>query len=615
MVVVSQQPGTYSFSKNPIIYKLENKENGIIKRSEAARSDLVVDNVISGPLNTVFQNNQVLTLKITKPLGEVIEQEYTFKDQADPTDREQIPTTNTIAQIIEQIATHYIIAPYVSVTYITDNDQYIITAEAKEIEADWIVEWKAAGYTITDTAFQAEPDTEGRYYVYFEKEFASSKWYEVFEGTILINGDEGEQIITIEKIIDAEGINSIKLNPFSVYSKTQPTTSDNIRRYFLKAYIDNQLITKELKRVILGGLPQRVWQQSNFFANAGAHNSFLTYQPNFKQLPPSGVEYITWFNYSSEMKQARLRVKYFGAAELELSYFNNNFVQSGMCLTFPVSPAALSLPDGTTHYEIQVINANADVLSPTRTYLIDKNAYGVRQLAYLNAFGCPEVAHCYGIRAVMVTVTASEWEELKIKATGAVIQVNKRISESYTRKFTYRTGIITKALKEVYSELALSPSVFDISGEHYQGFILTNVKNRDEIIFEEGQSLYGWQWEFSELVQSDNFGNDKLHYLVGDMNESIVSSVTDPFANIIDEPGAPQVSGLNDNDLIVFALLDNNGNYSGQKYVKSADYMRYIRGLPTTAGSHLDGLAFKNSEEEIWLQTIDNAGNPDYKKQ
>jgi hypothetical protein len=314
------------------------------------------------------------------------------------------------------------------------------------------------------------------------------------------------------------------------------------------------------------------------------------------------------------MKEARLRVKYYGTSELEITHQTGNLVQAGTCITFPVSPTALSLPDGTTHYEIQVINANAEILSPTRTYTIDKNAYGVRQLAYLNAFGCPEVAHCFGIRAVMVTVSVTEWEEIQVKTTGAIIQVNKRISETYTRKFIYRTGIITKDLKEVYTELALSPSVFDITGEHYQGLVLTNIKNRDELITEEGQNVYGWQWEFDELVQSHNFGSEKLHALVGDLNDSIASGINDPFANIIDGPGAPTVSGLNDNDLIVFALLDNNGNYAGQKFVRSADYMRHIRGLSASAASHLDGLAFKNSEEEIWMQTIDNSGNPDYKK-
>jgi hypothetical protein len=622
MSIVVTQPNMYSFSKNPIIYKLENKENGAIKRSEAAKSVMEVTNVSQGPLNTVFQNNQQVTITISNATsGYSVAQVFTFKDAPNPTIREEISTQATMSEIANQMATHPFIASYVSITVIDEIDHYNFIAEAKELNADLEVEWTAspAAFTITNTDFQSEPDTEGVYFVNFEKNFGQSDWENVYEGTFTVLGDEGVQFLNIQNIIDTEGVRSLKLNPFSYYSKTEARIAENIKRYLTKVVIkpSNQVVFQDTRRVMLGGLPQRVWQQSNFFANIGAHNSFLTYKPNNLSTPEGGVEYITWFNYTNEMKNARVKVKPFqGTTELNAYLVHTNmFVQPGYCCTYPVSPSVLAIPDTATHYETQIINVNNEILSPVRTYYVDRTGYGIRYLAYLNSFGSPEIVPCFGICAVMVNVSVMEWEEIQIKNTGAAIAVQKRISESITRKFIYRTGIITKALKEVYTELALSPSVYDITTDNYQGLTLTNVKNRDELIHEDGLHVHGWQWEFTELVESENFGTEKLHSFVGDLNDSNASGLNDPFANITQSPGAPPVSGLNDNDLIIFALLDNNGNLAGQKYVRSADYMRHVRGLSPTAGSHLDGLAFKNSEDEIWMQSIDNNGNPDYKKQ
>lgn len=524
MIRIAEKPQQLSFSRNPIVFKVNNESNGNLIVSAGAQSTLTIS--LSSPTGpqtpNIFQDGQILTLTFTNPSGQTIAQGFTFKNNPSGV---EIGVGQTLEAILNVIKSHHRLAPFINFRGIDEIDQYLFIAEIKTIEPNWTINWSlnptAQGISVSATPLSIVPDVDASVQVFFEKRFNAADWKQTFEGTIFISHDFGYTFSNYTDIIDSECILSIPENPFIHYSRTNTTISNNIRRYYAVFSHSNQLISDEIRYVMIGGTPNRVWLSNQLLQNITLNTAFLTWQPDLKTIPMSGVEYITWFNYTGETQTVSLFVKSYDASNANAESIVNSStitVASGLCATFPIHPSAVLVnPSAFTHYKYKVKTAQNAPVSPTRTLIIDRSR-PFKALAYINAFGVPEIVNCTGNLTTRMTISAETWTSIRNVQSGVSILKNERLIANIAKKYTYRSGYLNQKQKEAYTEVALSYRIFDITTPQYFGLTLLESKV-DEIISDNGEKIYAWEWQTQPIISENSFAPDEYERNTGSLAE------------------------------------------------------------------------------------------------
>ncbi len=511
MMRIAEKPQLISFSKNPIVFKVHNENNGELIVSVGAKSILTIG-VGSGGVQTLgtFEDGQVLSLTITNPAGQTITQNFTFKNV--PVG-DEIGVAETLEAIFQKIKTHHIVAPYLQFKAINEMDQYLFVAECRKLEPNWSVNWSLSpnpqNFAVQNTLLSITPDVEAFVKVFFEKRYNSGEWNEIFNGKAIITGIWGLTYLNMSDMLDAECLHSLPENPFSHYSRSQSVVANNIRRFYAKFGYQNELLTDDVRYVMLGGTPNRVWLAYQLLQNIELNTSFLTYQPDLKRITRTGIEYMTWFNYTGETQTVSMYVTPYDGTTLGVEYVatqSTRTVTAGLCVTFPIHPQALGVGNSATHYEFQVKSAQGSSLSPKRTLIIDNNER-CRFLAYLNAFGVPEIATCTGNLTTRISITAETWTAIRNIQSGVSILKNERLAAKVDKKYTYRSGYLNQKQKEAYTEVALSYRLFDVTTPQYYGLTVVESKT-DEIIADDGEKIYAWEWQMQPTIAEDSFAPD-----------------------------------------------------------------------------------------------------------
>ncbi len=63
---------------------------------------------------------------------------------------------------------------------------------------------------------------------------------------------------------------------------------------------------------------------------------------------------------------------------------------------------------------------------------------------------------------------------------------------------------------------------------------------------------------------------------------------------------------ITDDELLLFAKRDENGNLTGFKHVKVGDFLRHTRGIPLDSESHLDGVGYTTQTGDTYIEHVDD---------
>jgi hypothetical protein len=257
-------------------------------------------------------------------------------------------------------------------------------------------------------------------------------------------------------------------------------------------------------------------------------------------------------------------------------------------------------------------------------------------LAYLNAFGVPETIICTGGVTNRTIVDAENYTSVRGAASSGNVLRSDRIVKNFGKDYLYRTGYLTSAQKEVLTELPLSPVLFDITNPQYIALVLKADRAQPEIIKDTEEYLYSYEWTVEPRIMPGSFAPENEFQNVPTLSEPVFrinkgnGSPLPPQPEVIDPIGYggggiggnntgntssfawEQLTPIVDGDILLFAKTDQYGKMIGYRWLKSGDYMRHIRGLPSDTPSHLDGLTFKKDDGKNVTMSIDDNNSTDF---
>jgi hypothetical protein len=520
MIQIINTPPTLAFSKNPMRYTLrftDNQGEPYRARGAGVRLQMVSGN---------FVEDDTVTVNITKPLlNNPINFVFSCSNNA-TADNEFLPSA-TIDNLLNAIKKNHQLAP---LTFAFLHNATGMTIETFENEQGWDIDITVISTTATTTKttyapakFNLPVDYRAFASLVFEKSLNQGNWETVFDGELYPDERGIDTELYINRLLNDTHDFVSPNNPFLDYNRSGVTITKNIKRYYTKyeerdetgiigRYQDN------IKGIIAGGIANRIWFASDYIGNLDATNSFLTFQPNAKRVPKTGVEWITWFNYTGEKKTIQINVKrYFkdGSSSNAPVLQAQNEVPSYFCATLSVSPNVFGLNDTVSHYEIYVIDDNNVRLSPTRTYIIDYDRWrNLRQLAYLNTFGAPEIVTCFGGLTQNVKVKAQNFEQTT-KIGDYLFKENQREIDGFEFQYIYRSGHLDSNFQEAFTELAMSRVLYDVTTPQYFGLVL--IDSREEPIRDSRKKIQSWTWNIKPRIQEDNYSPDALLRLAGNL--------------------------------------------------------------------------------------------------
>ena len=577
------EPGTISFSENPVVYRIQATGlNGEPFRAKGARS-------IMTTTATEFEIDGWLSLIVQESDGTPIEVMLTAK--TNPVGEFQFLYNDDFANIIQKFINHRLVSPTVKVTYEESNGVKIITAEAREAESNWIIYWNYDGIVggSTDilyydfTAMDAPTGYRIGYEVFFEKEYLSSKWESVFEGFCMARDNGDDVYVNISDVLSRECSASLKENPFALYSRSQPVLADNLRRYYVRfkesaTDIRPVWIVKPVQMVLTGGIPNQIFLTTGGIENYNASKAILSYQPT-RYIQRTGVEWLSWYNYIGEEKAVKLEIiAILDTGGTQTFFAHTITVPPRRTATFPVTAVALGLPETVMAYNVRVIEAVAEYpLSTWRLYVCgDDYPKATRILAYLNAFGVPETAVCTGDLTRKVAIVDRRAQGVRGSQSAGQITRTERSIVDYSVQYTYRSGYINTIQKEVYTELRLSSVLFDVTTTNYLALVL-KAEQTSDTVSDTGERLYTAEWTCDLRIAPQNFGPDSLLRAASTISEPVFSigngvPILNPDDVLgddtpIDTPDYDiptmeweDLGQIQDTDLLLFAKVDETGN-------------------------------------------------------
>lgn len=629
------EPSTITFSENPVVYRIQAAGlNGQPFRAKGARS--IMETTALG-----FEIGGFLTLNIQEADGTPIVVKMTAK--ADPTGEFEFLYNDEFFNIAQQFANHRLIAPSVKVTFSESNGVKTFTAEAREIEPNWIVLWTVEGISTEITNFDfsvmnAPTGYRVGYEVFFEKEYLSAKWESVFEGFCHARDNGDDVYINISDVLSRECKASLRENPFSLYSRTQPVLADNLRRYYVRfkesaANIAPVWTLKPVQTVLIGGLPNHEWLTGGGLDSFNASRSILSYQPT-RYIQRNGIEWLSWYNYTFQEKTVKLEiVTILNSGQTETFTKSQILVPVFRTATFAVTATALQLSEFVRAYNIRVIDATTESpLSAWKLYVCEDDfPQTTRLLGYLNAFGVPETAICAGDLTRKVAIVDRRAQGVRGSSSAGQITRTERNIIDYSIQYTYRSGYINTLQKEAYTELRLSSVLFDVTTPNYLALVL-KAEQTSDTISDTGERIYSAEWFCDLRIAPQNFGLDSLLRAASTLTEPVFSIGNGtPVTNTGDVIGTDDpidtpdyvvptmdwewLGAIQDTDLLLFAKVNATGDLVGFRRVESGEYMRHIRGIALDSPSHLDGLGMKTPNGAIWIESKDDNGMPSFDKQ
>jgi hypothetical protein len=535
-------------------------------------------------------------------------------------------------------ARHPAIAPHFKVSFSEGlNGENKITIEANDPTFDYQVEFEAVitinnpQQIVSVNKFPNSPKNEPDNYlinvaVFFETTFGAGDWTSVADMELFLDEEGNLPNIDISSILMRECERSVTENPFRYYSRTEPTLSDNIRRFrveYKESYtgVTPFLKTTPVRWVMNGGVPNRLFLQSNynFFDDITKATSWLSYVPQRARLVPNQIAFISWFNNGPNKMKVKLRYKITDGAGNPSNVFDamDYEVPSLRGITFPVSLKALGIdtlyPDAKF---IRIVVLSADIvtlntpLSTERHFVFDHSyARSTRCLGYLNAFGLPETVHCTGDLTKNVEIVRNNYVGVRFDSQSRMAQVQRQTRGNYRVNWIYRVGTLTPEVSEQLAELEISRVLSDLTDGREIALAFKENKFAVSGIMDSGETIHERQIVAVPRIALNNFAPDKLFEGVVEIeNVQELGTLGDPI--IITTPPTPptfeiiELGDIQDTDKMMFLRTDADGKFAGFYIVTAGKFMRKTRGIPFAATHHLDaiGIHDENHATQYWKQ-------------
>ncbi len=640
MIQFIAEPRSLSYSNNPVIYRLRtaNAIGGLPFRATGAKTTITTD-------QTEFVAGAVLTLNWREKDG--TSNAITLTAMVNPQNENEFPADQPLNIVAEYLEKHRLIAPHLAITFIENGVNRSITAEAKRIEPNWEMTFEfdfgggAHQTTVENFLYQGTNAPQGyrvSYEVFFEKDYKSDVWKSAFEGYILPRDNGDDIYLNISDILNKECQAALLENPFARYSRTLPTIADNLRRYYVKfkesaTGLSPVWTAKPVQTVLVGGLPTNVWYSYEGITPDRMSRAFLTYQPRIRRISRAGIEWLSWMNYTQETRT----IKLIG----DITGFNSNFngafqggyeqsttinVAPNQTVCFPVQPPAMgSSFVFARSYTVQVVEAATNnQLSQARTYIIDEDTPPqTRFLGYLNAFGVPEVAMCTGDFTRKVAIADTRAQGVRgSEAAGQITRTERHVTD-YSIQYVYRSGFVNSLQKEAYTELRLSPVLFDLTTTNYLALVLkAEQSTQADTVGDTAEKLYSSEWTTEPRVALRNFGLDAFLRDAATLVEPVflvtggtgTTNPRDTTGGGTNGTGGPigtttgttatqftwePLGNIQDTDILLFAKHNAAGALVGFREISNREYARWMRGIPLSAESHLDGLGVRDENQQL----------------
>jgi hypothetical protein len=88
--------------------------------------------------------------------------------------------------------------------------------------------------------------------------------------------------------------------------------------------------------------------------------------------------------------------------------------------------------------------------------------------------------------------------------------LRNRMFLEFNYQYTYRTGNMTAAWKEAFSEVGFSSVLSDVSGLYYFALRLADAALKEAVVYDNDETLYSWEWRVERIFEEGNFAPEKI---------------------------------------------------------------------------------------------------------
>lgn len=495
MIQLLTSPPSPSLAKNPMAWKFRITDGaGNPYGAQPGTATLECN-------NGTFLIGDSVTLSWTDEDG--LEQSLTFSAVASPSSIVQVPAAPlTIAdyeEIAAKIQAHYRVAPVLLISVVENTaTNFSIIATAKNATYDTEVAWDnsslsgTTSVSATAPAASTAPDNlQLLFEVYFERSYGSGD-YDRIASLRGFPDANGEVIFDVSHMLYREVQGDLATPPLPAFDNAETVLADNLRNYYIR-YREQYDDIPDLNRawnhlgtstVILGGISQALYAETDFLTSIDATSSLLTWYPDGKTVAPSQAEYLPWYNYTGADASLVVELVRYTSAGAMTTLFR---MESG--ITIPADGTAL-VPVGydqlainntdVLKYTVRIVDESSDYeggsavyLSPERTFYVDHDYYEEQRfLMYLNSFACPVTVRCIGEHTKEMEVNRQVSEQ--VLEPDYVSSISQRYQYDYALEqyFTYRTGFLSRAEMEALQELLAYNEIYEVDSNGYIPLIL-----------------------------------------------------------------------------------------------------------------------------------------------
>lgn len=241
------------------------------------------------------------------------------------------------------------------------------------------------------------------------------------------------------------------------------------------------LVASNTHLVVMGGISKYKLATLDFFGSLSTTKKFLTWAPLIKQVDPIQLDFLTYFIFSTTTNTLQLRLK---------AYYDDNTNQTSVTKTktgvsygqlyqLPAGPinsgaSAINSAKKLIKYEITLLDQSGNVISETRTYVLDAISHPRRRFfVFLNSLAGFEVLRFTGVASS--TLETSKEQIVKYLPLGYAgaegeIQVNE---SSMQLSHSYGSGNdLTSDWLEYMSDLLSSKRVYLLEGNRVKPIIV-----------------------------------------------------------------------------------------------------------------------------------------------
>lgn len=357
-------------------------------------------------------------------------------------------------------------------------------------------------------------------YVFFEAEYGSGSFSRKAE--IEAKPYQGKVEFNIQQILDDELREAITEPPIPSVDNAEPFFPSVIRQYQIfyqqdyDGYEPLGIIPGEVRKVLWGGISQKLFAGGDYIDGINSNNSLLTWYPSGKDVSPTQPEYISWYNYLGVEKKIILEVVRYTATETLSNryYFDATgiTVPAGEIVCIPTGVNQLGLDaDEVVKYDVRVVDRASSYdsgaalyFSPKRTYYVDcLHHETLKYITYLNSFCLPETLRLTGRTTKNLTVNRKQAKAVLPTSYAINSREYFQYAQDWENPYTYRSGYLkSKKEADALQELLIYNQAYLMEKDGLCAIYIDSKKFR---ITEELQYLHAVEFVARQSMQSINY--------------------------------------------------------------------------------------------------------------